>query len=132
MLIYAEKFCYSQVKETAEIHCGFYSERGGFRISDEDKIYMQNCKFVVSTCAFGGGDDLYQPIGMSEASLRKVSKYDILDLLAYMLTILMHYVPYGFRFAMLHFGMKLPVQLRNQRGIILVMTASLGNGALWL
>jgi len=26
----------------------------------------------VSTCAFGGGDDLYQPIGMSESSLRKV------------------------------------------------------------
>lgn len=59
-------------KETAEIHCGFYSEHGGFRISDEDKIYMQNCKVVVSTCAFGGGDDLYQPIGMSESSLRKV------------------------------------------------------------
>ncbi|KDO36060.1 hypothetical protein CISIN_1g025102mg [Citrus sinensis] len=33
---------------------------------------MQNCKVVVSTCAFGGGDDLYQPIGMSKASLRKV------------------------------------------------------------
>lgn len=33
---------------------------------------MQSCDIVVSTCAFGGGDDLYQPIGMSEASLRKV------------------------------------------------------------
>lgn len=33
---------------------------------------MDACKVVVSTCAFGGGDDLYQPIGMSEASLGKV------------------------------------------------------------
>lgn len=62
-----------QVNETAEIHCGFYSENGGFKISDEDKSYMQNCKVVVSTCAFGGGDDLHQPIGMSEASVEKVS-----------------------------------------------------------
>ena len=34
---------------------------------------MLGCKVVVSTCAFGGGDDLYQPIGMSQASLRKVA-----------------------------------------------------------
>ncbi|KAK4859702.1 hypothetical protein QYF36_010234 [Acer negundo] len=61
-----------KVNETAEVHCGFYNENGGFRISDEDKSYMQNCQVVVSTCAFGGGDNLYQPIGMSEASLRKV------------------------------------------------------------
>lgn len=54
------------------MNCGFYSENGGFKISNEDKDYMQSCKVVVSTCAFGGGDDLYQPIGMSEASLRKV------------------------------------------------------------
>nr|GMD15646.1 Forkhead box protein like [Ipomoea batatas] len=33
---------------------------------------MQSCKSVVSTCAFGGGDNLYQPIGMSESSLKKV------------------------------------------------------------
>ncbi|KAL1086859.1 hypothetical protein V6Z11_D08G143900 [Gossypium hirsutum] len=33
---------------------------------------MQSCKVAVSICAFGGGDDLYQPIGMSEASLKKV------------------------------------------------------------
>ncbi|KAI3965972.1 hypothetical protein MKX01_010929 [Papaver californicum] len=33
---------------------------------------MQTCKVVVSTCTFGGGDDLYQPIGMSEPSLKKV------------------------------------------------------------
>ncbi|OVA05202.1 Protein of unknown function DUF616 [Macleaya cordata] len=61
-----------KVNETAVVHCGFYSEKGGFKISDEDKSYMRTCKVVVSTCTFGGGDDLYQPIGMSEASLRKV------------------------------------------------------------
>ncbi|KAH0759202.1 hypothetical protein KY290_022695 [Solanum tuberosum] len=56
----------------ASIHCGFYSNKGGFRISVEDRSYMESCKAVVSTCAFGGGDDLYQPIGMSESSLKKV------------------------------------------------------------
>ncbi|XP_059455455.1 probable hexosyltransferase MUCI70 isoform X1 [Corylus avellana] len=61
-----------KVNETPMVHCGFYSEYGGFKISNEDKNYMQSCKVVVSTCAFGGGDDLYQPIGMSESSLRKV------------------------------------------------------------
>ncbi|XP_054817286.1 probable hexosyltransferase MUCI70 [Prosopis cineraria] len=61
-----------EVKETMEVHCGFYSSAGGFKITDKDKSYMKACKVVVSTCAFGGGDDLYQPIGMSEASLKKV------------------------------------------------------------
>ncbi|XP_008466626.2 probable hexosyltransferase MUCI70 isoform X1 [Cucumis melo] len=61
-----------QVNRTVEVHCGFYSDDGGFKISNEDKTFMRTCTFVVSTCAFGGGDDLYQPIGMSEASLRKV------------------------------------------------------------
>lgn len=61
-----------QVNRTAEVHCGFFSNNGGFKISNEDKNYMQTCTLVVSTCAFGGGDDLYQPIGMSETSLRKV------------------------------------------------------------
>ena len=61
------------MNETAEVHCGFYSENGGFRISDEDKKYMQTCKIAVSTCTFGGGDDLYQPIGMTAASLEKVN-----------------------------------------------------------
>ncbi|KAG0500725.1 hypothetical protein HPP92_000797 [Vanilla planifolia] len=60
------------VEDNAEVHCGFYNDNGGFKISDEDKQYMQTCKAVVSTCAFGGGDDLYQPIGMTEASLKKV------------------------------------------------------------
>ncbi|KAL3634234.1 hypothetical protein CASFOL_021288 [Castilleja foliolosa] len=61
-----------KVTERAEVHCGFFCERGGFWISDEDQSYMKTCKVVVSTCAFGGGDDLYQPIGMSETSLQKV------------------------------------------------------------
>ncbi|KAK1323082.1 hypothetical protein QJS10_CPA02g00101 [Acorus calamus] len=61
-----------KVNETAVVNCGFYSENGGFKISDKDRSYMQTCKVVVTTCAFGGGDDLYQPIGMTEASLRKV------------------------------------------------------------
>ncbi|KAJ4966030.1 hypothetical protein NE237_017879 [Protea cynaroides] len=61
-----------KVNETTVVHCGFYSENGGYKVSIEDKNYMQTCKVVVSTCAFGGGDDLYQPINMSEASLRKV------------------------------------------------------------
>lgn len=60
------------MKETMTVHCGFFSVNGGFKISDQDKSYMQGCKVVVSTCAFGGGDDLYQPIGMSQASLKKV------------------------------------------------------------
>lgn len=61
------------MNETAVVHCGFYSDNGGFKISDEDKNYMKTCKAVVSTCAFGGGDDLYQPIGMIEASIKKVA-----------------------------------------------------------
>lgn len=61
-----------QVRETAAVHCGFYSEKGGFKISEDDRNYMRTCKAVVSTCAFGGGDDLYQPIGMTEASIYKV------------------------------------------------------------
>ncbi|GMH16688.1 hypothetical protein Nepgr_018529 [Nepenthes gracilis] len=61
-----------KLSESPMVHCGFFSENGGFKISDEDKGYLQTCKVVVSTCAFGGGDDLYQPIGMSETSVQKV------------------------------------------------------------
>ncbi|KAF6162645.1 hypothetical protein GIB67_013259 [Kingdonia uniflora] len=61
----------SEVNGTAVVHCGFCSEKGGFKLSEEDKSYMQTCKVVLSTCTFGGGDDLYQPIGMSQASLEK-------------------------------------------------------------
>jgi len=61
-----------KVRETMNVHCGFYSEHGGFDIDLEDKRFMNNCKAVVSTCTFGGGDDLYQPIGMLQTSLKKV------------------------------------------------------------
>lgn len=61
-----------QVRETVSLHCGFFNENGGFRISDKDKRFMQTCEVVVSTCAFGGGDNLYEPIGMSKASSQKV------------------------------------------------------------
>lgn len=58
------------------MHCGFFNENGGFRISDEDNKFMQTCQVVVSTCAFGGGDNLYEPIGMSKASSQKVGHSD--------------------------------------------------------
>ncbi|CAO2171459.1 unnamed protein product [Urochloa humidicola] len=61
-----------KVNETVNVHCGFYSDNGGFKISDEDRRYMRACKVVVSTCAFGGGDDLYQPIGMANSSIGRV------------------------------------------------------------
>jgi hypothetical protein len=60
------------VNETVSVHCGFYSDNGGFKISEEDRRYMRACKVVVSTCAFGGGDDLYQPIGMANSSIGRV------------------------------------------------------------
>ncbi|CAL1410958.1 unnamed protein product [Linum trigynum] len=60
------------LNQTPAVHCGFFSETGGFKVSEADQSYMDSCKVVVSTCAFGGGDDLYQPIGMSNASLQKV------------------------------------------------------------
>lgn len=65
-----------QVRETVSLHCGFYNENGGFRISDKDKRFMQTCEVVVSTCAFGGGDNLYEPIGISKASSQKVRHSD--------------------------------------------------------
>ncbi|KAK4768668.1 hypothetical protein SAY87_003809 [Trapa incisa] len=61
-----------KVNETVQVHCGFYSQNGGFNISNEDKPYMETCQVVVAICAFGGGDDLYQPIGMEESSFSKV------------------------------------------------------------
>ncbi|XP_013622980.1 probable hexosyltransferase MUCI70 [Brassica napus] len=69
---FAEREASFQVTETVSVHCGFFNENGGFRIEDEDKMFMQTCQVVVSTCAFGGGDNLYQPIGMSNASTQKV------------------------------------------------------------
>lgn len=62
-----------QMKKSVTVHCGFYNENGGFRVSDVDREYMRSCEVVVATCAFGGGDDLHQPIGMTKNSIRKVS-----------------------------------------------------------
>jgi Protein of unknown function (DUF616) len=59
-----------KLKGAAEVYCGFYCEKGGFRISDEDKYYMRKFKAVESTCAFGGGDDPHQPIGTTDTSLQ--------------------------------------------------------------
>lgn len=61
-----------KMKKSVTVHCGFYNENGGFRVSDVDREYMRSCEVVVATCAFGGGDDLHQPIGMTENSIRKV------------------------------------------------------------
>lgn len=69
---------------------------------------MQSCDIVVSTCAFGGGDDLYQPIGMSEASLRKVSIFSLMHHLLPIQVRCSYEVLNLCRFAMLLFGMKLP------------------------
>jgi Protein of unknown function (DUF616) len=69
---YLGNIFFFKLKGAAEVYCGFFCEKGGFRISDVDKNYMRKCKAVVSTCAFGGGDDLYQPIGMTDTSLQNV------------------------------------------------------------
>ncbi|KAL1198746.1 putative hexosyltransferase MUCI70 [Cardamine amara subsp. amara] len=69
---FAERENSFQIRETISVHCGFFNENGGFKISDKDKRFMQTCEVVVSTCAFGGGDNLYEPIGMSKASSQKV------------------------------------------------------------
>lgn len=60
-----------KVSNTMEVHCGFCSG-GIFHIEDEDRVYLSSCEAVVTTCNFGGGDDIYQPINMTQASLSKV------------------------------------------------------------
>ncbi|KAM0060741.1 hypothetical protein Hdeb2414_s0004g00127631 [Helianthus debilis subsp. tardiflorus] len=72
-----KKVIYMSDKDTpydtnSQQESGTTSDSGGFTISNEDKSYLKTCKSVVSTCAFGGGDNLYQPIGMSNTSLKKV------------------------------------------------------------
>ena len=69
------------MNETVSVHCGFYSDNGGFKISVGDVSYMRTCKVVVSTCAFGGGDDLYQPIGMVNSSIGKVFEHSAFSIL---------------------------------------------------
>jgi len=60
-----------KIKESMTVHCGFCNENR-FQVSAVDREYMRYCRIVVATCAFGGGDDLHQPIGMTENSIRKV------------------------------------------------------------
>lgn len=54
------------------VHCGFCDKDNEFSIDATDKAFLAECEIVVMTCTFGGGDDLYQPIGMTEASLAQV------------------------------------------------------------
>ncbi|MCO5606081.1 hypothetical protein L7F22_060268 [Adiantum nelumboides] len=61
-----------QVTDSMEVHCGFSVDDNTFHIEKEDRDYLHGCKAVVTTCNFGGGDDLYQPINMTQASLSKV------------------------------------------------------------
>ncbi|KAL2634534.1 hypothetical protein R1flu_006013 [Riccia fluitans] len=61
-----------EVRDTMEVHCGFCEEGSGFDVDSVDKSFMDGCTIVVVTCTFGGGDDLYQPIGMTKSSLSKV------------------------------------------------------------
>ncbi|CAN6924639.1 unnamed protein product, partial [Brassica oleracea] len=75
-----------------------FNENEGFRILDENKKYMRSFQIVVSACAFGGGDNLDQPIGMSKASTQKFFNCE-------------------FRFATYRFGMMLHSQRRKQRVI---------------
>lgn len=55
-----------------EVHCGWCSEGGGFDIDIVDKAFMDTCRVVIQTCAFGGGDNLHQPIGQTDATAAKV------------------------------------------------------------
>lgn len=55
-----------------EVHCGFAGQDTGFDMSPKDQEYLNSCKVAVVTAAFGGGDILAQPIGMTKTSLVKV------------------------------------------------------------
>jgi len=62
-----------QVQEIMNVHCGWCSgENSGFDIDAVDKAFMETCRVVILTCTFGGGDDLYQPIGYTNATAAKV------------------------------------------------------------
>lgn len=61
------------------IHCGFVRRpigfsSTGFDISEEDKMYMNSCTIVVSSCIFGSSDFLRRPASklISEYSKRNV------------------------------------------------------------
>lgn len=61
-----------EVAESMEVHCGFCSDNSIFHIENEDKEFLNGCEAVVTTCNFGGNDDLFQPINMTKATLSKV------------------------------------------------------------
>ncbi|BFI31492.1 protein MpSRI3 [Marchantia polymorpha subsp. ruderalis] len=61
-----------ELRDTMVVHCGFCEEGSGFDIDSTDKSFMESCIIVVVTCTFGGGDDLYQPIGMTRLSISRV------------------------------------------------------------
>lgn len=61
-----------KVTDSMEVHCGFCGDDSIFHIEKEDRAFLHGCKAVVTTCNFGGGDDLFQPINMTQASLSKV------------------------------------------------------------
>ena len=54
------------------MHCGFSRGASGFDISAEDRSFLNKCQVAVGTCLFGGADDLAQPIGQYESSLKRV------------------------------------------------------------
>ncbi|GAQ89423.1 hypothetical protein KFL_005200040 [Klebsormidium nitens] len=43
-----------------------------FQMDERDMIDIRRCKVAVITAAFGGGDELYQPIGATKVALKKV------------------------------------------------------------
>ncbi|KAG0585696.1 hypothetical protein KC19_2G030500 [Ceratodon purpureus] len=67
----AERMATFRVQDTMQVHCGWCSGNG-FDIDAFDTAFMKTCSVVVITCTFGGGDNLYQPIGFVNASLSKV------------------------------------------------------------
>lgn len=66
-----ERMASFQVQDTMQVHCGWCSGNG-FEIDAVDTAFMSTCRVVVITCTFGGGDNLYQPIGFMNATVSKV------------------------------------------------------------
>jgi hypothetical protein len=82
---------------------------------------MRSCEVVVAICAFGGGDDLHQQIGMTEKSTRKV--FILLLLVVNSLQLLSSFlidVCHFSRFAMLLSGMKSLMRLKRRKETSLV------------
>lgn len=74
------------------VHCGWCSgENSGFDIDAVDKAFMETCRVVILTCTFGGGDDLYQPIGYTNATAAKVSVLSFCHIGTHLLMLLLFY-----------------------------------------